>query len=305
MSLVSREAVTIKSGGETLAGELFLPVSNDRSPAIVVCHGAGEFKEHYFELCDYLGKKGVGSIAIDMHGHGKSGGPRYHVNIYDWIGDISAALDFLSKHNRVNAQQLGGFGLSSGGTAVLEAAVVDSRIKAVCVLDATVRNSLPFAMSAFLKILIFAGKVKRALTKEDLRINLLKLSGEMHLVSDPDINKRLLSNVEGTAPFRAYPFPGVAEAFFVDTIKRVSRITAPTRVIWGADDKIDPVETGKLLFQALTCKKSLEIVEGNGHMGHVDRNKEKVFALTADWLCANLGSSSEQVVPEQVACQAG
>lgn len=304
MNLVSREGITLQSSGDTLAAELFLPVGEGRSPAIVVCHGAGEFKENYYELCDYLARRGVGSVALDMRGHGKSSGPRYHVNIADWVQDIDAALDFLSKHGRVAPQQLGGFGLSSGGTAILEAAVVDPRLKALCVLDATVRNSIPTALSAFLKTLVFFGKIKRAFTKEDLRINLLKLSGGMHLAADPEINRGLVENFEGMAPFRSYPFPGAAEAFFVDTIERVDRIEAPTRVIWGAEDKVDPVETGKLLHDALKCKKSLEIIEGNGHMGHLDVHRNKVFALTADWLCENLGVSIEHVEEPQPACQA-
>src|SRR5262249_17486977 len=43
-------------------------------------------------------------------------------------------------------------------------------------------------------------------------------------------------------------------------------------------------ETGRLLHAALTCEKDLQIVEGNGHVGHLDRNKTKVFELTAHWI---------------------
>jgi len=38
-----------------------------------------------------------------------------------------------------------------------------------------------------------------------------------------------------------------------------------------------------MLFGALSCEKQLNIIAGNGHVGHMDRNKEKVFALTAEW----------------------
>ena len=51
--------------------------------------------------------------------------------------------------------------------------------------------------------------------------------------------------------------------------------------------KVTP-ETARLLFNALTCKKQLHIIPGNGHMGHLDRHKGVVFALTADWLLNTL-----------------
>ena len=112
--------------------------------------------------------------------------------------------------------------------------------------------------------------------------------GGLHLASDPEINQRLVSNTKALEPFMSFPFPGAAEAFFVDTIKRVSGIGAPTLVIWGEDDQLDSPETGRLLFEALTCKKRLEIIAGNGHVGHLDRHKQKVFELTSDWLSENL-----------------
>ena len=112
--------------------------------------------------------------------------------------------------------------------------------------------------------------------------------GPLHLASDPQVNAKLINDPKTMEAFMALPFPGATEAFFVDTIKRVSGVKVPTLVIWGEDDQLDPPETAKLLFAALTCKKQLEIIPGNGHAGHVDRNKEKVFGLTADWVLGNL-----------------
>jgi pimeloyl-ACP methyl ester carboxylesterase len=74
----------------------------------------------------------------------------------------------------------------------------------------------------------------------------------------------------------------------VDTLKRASQVKAPTLVLWGAEDEMDPPETARLLYEALACQKQLHIIPGNGHVGHLDRNRQKVFALTADWALANL-----------------
>src|SRR6267142_247856 len=284
----TQEAVVLRSLGDELAGVLSLPDSKGKWPVLIICHAAGEFKENYVELSESLTGRGVATLALDMHGHGQSAGERYHVTMRQWVADVQAAIDFLLNHPRIDGNKIGGFGISSGGTAILEAAMIDPRLKALIALDATVRDSLPFAMSAFLKIFVFIGKVKKFITKTGLRVPLAKMSGGSHLASDPELDKKLQQDPRALAAYNSWPFPGAAEAFFVNTIKRVSRIAIPTLVLWGEDDQVDPPETGKLLFEALKCKKQLHIIRGNGHAGHLDRHKDKVFSLTADWMLENL-----------------
>jgi alpha-beta hydrolase superfamily lysophospholipase len=273
--------------GDELVGELFLPEGTAPQPVLIVCHGAGEFKENYFEMCRTLAERGVASLALDMHGHGESAGQRYYVEMRQWVADIQAAVDYVLTRPELDGSRIGAFGLSSGGTAVLEAGVVEPRIKLLVALDATVRNSLPFFESAFLKLLVGVGKIKRRLTGSDFRVPLAKLSVGPKMASDPEINRRVMSDPKALAAFMAFPLPGAEQAFFVDTIARVPKIQAPTLVLWGEDDKLDPPETARLLYQALQCKKQLRIIPGNGHVGHLDRNRAKVFALTADWMLQN------------------
>ena len=290
MNVLSRETVVIESLGEPLTGTLFLSEANDPAPALLVCHGAGEFKENYYEMCEYLAGRGISSLALDMHGHGESGGERYHVRMDQWVSDVQAALGFLSAHSKVDEGRIAAFGLSSGGTAILEAALLDKRLKGLITLDATVRNSLPLGQTLFFKLLIGLAKIKRAVTGKDWRIPLLKLSGPLHVASDPEVDERFQSNPKLQEPFMNFPLPGGAQAFFVDTISRVKSIRVPTLVIWGEDDQVDPPQTARELFAALTCPKDLQIVAGNGHLGHMDRNRAKVFELTAEWILQHLGS---------------
>src|SRR5207253_36399 len=117
---MTRESVRIGSMCELIAGTLFLPTDGGGVPALVVCHGAGEFKENYFELCEFLAARGIASLALDMHGHGESGGRRFHVKIDEWVADVRAAVEFLSGNSAIDPGAIGAFGLSSGGTAILE-----------------------------------------------------------------------------------------------------------------------------------------------------------------------------------------
>ena len=288
MSKFGQEPVVVRSLGDALAGALFVPTAPAPFPALVICHGAGEFKENYFELCGFLAEKGMATLAIDMHGHGQSEGERFHVDMRRWVADVRAAVEFLANDSRIDAKRIGAFGLSSGGTAILEAALVEPRLKALVALDATVRNSLSLPMTLLVKLLVLLGWIKKLFTRRDWELPLAKMPGGMRLASDPEIDRRIQANPRALEAFMAFPFPGAAQAFFVDTIKRVAKITVPTLVVWGEDDKLDPPETARLLYNALTAKKHLEIIPGNGHVGHLDRHRDKVFALTAHWTLENL-----------------
>src|SRR6185503_1902909 len=123
MNAFGGEAVEISSGSLKLAGRLWVPPQNRPAPALVVGHGAGDRKEPYFEFCDYLCRRGIAALVLDLAGHGESEGPRYHVNIRQWVADYRAALDFLCARTDIDTQRLGAFGISSSGTAVLEAAL--------------------------------------------------------------------------------------------------------------------------------------------------------------------------------------
>ena len=287
-----RELVAFRSQGDELVGVLFLPQSMRPAPTLIVCHGAGEFKENYYELCEYLAAQGMVALAPDMRGHGQSGGKRFHVEMRQWVADIQASIDFLLTRSEVDGARIGAFGLSSGGTAILEASLVDARLKALVALDATVRDSMPRVMSWIVKGLLMAGRIKQGFTGEPWRVPLTKMSAVPIVASDPGINERFYANPRALEAFRAFPLPGAEQSFFVDTLTRADQITAPTLVLWGADDHLDPPETGRLLFTALTCKKQLHIIPGNGHAGHLDQHRAKVFKLTADWALENMTGES-------------
>lgn len=282
------EHITFRSLGDAIAGVLFAPEEEGHFPALIICHGALEHKEPYFELCRYLAGRGVAALAIDMHGHGESEGEPYRVEMREWVADIRAAIGFLQEHTSIRSRGIGAFGLSSGGTAILEAALVEPRLRALVPLDATVRNTMPFFENAAFQALTLAGRVVRAMAKRDLRVSVAWMLRGMEVAVDADVNRQFLSDPHFVEGVRRFPFPGASQSWSVDTLKRVGRITAPTLVLHGAEDRVEPPETARLLYKALTCEKELEIIPGNGHAGHLDRHKDRVMNLTAAWALRHL-----------------
>jgi pimeloyl-ACP methyl ester carboxylesterase len=53
----------------------------------------------------------------------------------------------------------------------------------------------------------------------------------------------------------------------------LAKVQVPTLLVWGADDRIMPLECGHLFQQALP-NAQLRIVEGCGHFVHLDRPHE-------------------------------
>lgn len=84
--------------------------------AVVIVHGYGEHAGRYAELVDELGRAGLSAYLLDLRGHGRSGGPRGHVDRFeDYLGD----LDRLVADAREEEERLFLFGHSLGGLIVL------------------------------------------------------------------------------------------------------------------------------------------------------------------------------------------
>ncbi len=280
---IHTETVGFASEGWNLAGTLYIPNLPGPHPALIVCHGAGEFKENYESLCCTLAESGVAALAIDMRGHGASAGPRFHVRIRDWVADLSAALVSLQEDGRIDAEKIGAFGFSSGGTAVLEAALKNPSLKALILLAPTVQNCLSWPNTLLINVLSWWGGAMQWLVGRELRISIGQMFERINLVADGEIQRALLADRQAMEPFRNFPLPGAREAFFVDTIQRVAGVRVPTLVLWGAQDELDSPNTGQLLYRQLTCDKRLEVITGCGHAGHLDRNRGQIVSWTARW----------------------
>ena len=255
------QPITLSWSPEKTASVLFRRNNAERTagPGLVICHGAFEYKENFFELATHLAEHGISALVMDMPGHGESSGERYHIDMDLWVRAIRTAVDWLEKDPEVDGKRIGAFGFSSGGTAVLEAALVDPRIKALITLDATVRNYLGFWDTLVFKLLINVGKIKRKITGRDLRLNILAELKKVTVSYDPAVNQAVISDAALVAAYSHFPLPGAAATAFVDTIKRIHKIAAPTLVLHGEEDQVDPPDTARVISIPSPVKKPLSL----------------------------------------------
>ena len=134
---VEHHKVTFKNRyGITLVGDLYVPKnirSGQKLPAIAVAGAFGAVKEQSSGLyAQAMAERGFVTLAFDGSFTGESGGePRNIASPKINTEDFSAAVDFLGLQNFVNREQIGILGICGWSGMALNAAVGDTRIKAV------------------------------------------------------------------------------------------------------------------------------------------------------------------------------
>lgn len=121
--------------GIMLVGDLYIPKekSAGKMPAIALSGPFGAVKEQASGLyAQTLAQRGFITLAFDPSYTGESGGePRSVASPDINTEDFSAAVDFLSNHENVDPEKIGILGICGFGGLGLNAAAMDTRIKAV------------------------------------------------------------------------------------------------------------------------------------------------------------------------------
>lgn len=119
--------------GITLAADLYMPKGVEgKLPAIAVSGPFGAVKEQSSGLyAQAMAERGFLTLAFDPSFTGESGGTPRNVASPDInTEDFQAAVDYLSVQDNVDADKIGIIGICGWGGMALNAAALDTRIKA-------------------------------------------------------------------------------------------------------------------------------------------------------------------------------
>ena len=134
---VNHKKVTfVNRYGITLAADMYTPKNVDgKLAAIAVCGPFGAVKEQASGLyAQEMAERGFLTIAFDPSFTGESGGtPRFMASPDINTEDYQAAVDFLSVQENVDAEKIGIIGICGFGGMALNAAAIDTRIKATVI----------------------------------------------------------------------------------------------------------------------------------------------------------------------------
>ena len=170
--------------GITLAADLYLPkTAEGRLPAIAVCGPFGAVKEQCSGLyAQTMAERGFVTLAFDPSFTGESGGNvRYMASPDINTEDFMAAVDFLSLHERVDADRIGIIGICGWGGMALNTAALDTRVRATAAMtmyDMTRVNAKGYFDSADSEEQRYQMKAAMCAQRlEDLKAGAYKLGG--------------------------------------------------------------------------------------------------------------------------------
>ncbi|MGL5682067.1 MAG: alpha/beta hydrolase [Marinifilaceae bacterium] len=136
---VEKQKVEFKNRyGITLVADVYIPKAQNSQPlnAIAVCGPFGAVKEQTAGVyAQTMAENGFLTLAFDPSYTGESGGePRFVASPDINTEDFCAAIDYLITRNDVHSERIGIIGICGWGGMALNAAAMDTRIKATATI---------------------------------------------------------------------------------------------------------------------------------------------------------------------------
>jgi fermentation-respiration switch protein FrsA (DUF1100 family) len=110
-----------------IAYQLFLPISDEPAPAVVILHGAGSRKENHVDFARRAVGHGFAALTFDNRGHGESEG-ELGAGV---IADVQRVVAFVAKRPEVDPGRIALRGSSMGGQLAIHVGAVSERVAAV------------------------------------------------------------------------------------------------------------------------------------------------------------------------------
>lgn len=142
----NREFVRFENQGQNIYGTFHIPITSEKCPVVVMCHGfagnrIGRFRI-YVLLAQRLSQLGIASLRFDFRGSGESDGDFSEMSIEGEVGDALEALKFVKNHPQIDPQRIGMLGNSFGGAVAVLTACKDKNVKSLALLAALFNSDL-------------------------------------------------------------------------------------------------------------------------------------------------------------------
>ncbi|WP_415381875.1 alpha/beta fold hydrolase [Halosimplex sp. TS25] len=203
------------------------------------------------------------TLVWDNRGTGDSDEPEGPYTVADMAGDLDAVLDDAG----VDRTHL--VGASLGGMIAQEYALEYDRAEslALCCTTPGGDDAVPVPEETQARMLNVPEEYDRA---ERVRHKMRPAFTDEFREREPEVVDRIVDWRLDTDPSdRAYEWQSAAAAAF-DASDRLGDLTLPTLVLHGADDRVLPVENGRLLAD-LIPEATLVEIDGGSHLFFIER----------------------------------
>lgn len=271
------EGVVSRSGGPALYR--FTAEPEDVRAVVAIVHGYADHGKRYAPVQEAWAKRGIGSIAIDMRGHGRAEGTRGYCDRFDQFVDDVGELTKLVRQTFPDKPALL-FGHSFGGLVTSSLLLRDSGpYKGLILSNPYFKLALqvPFAK-------VLAGKIASRLVP--------KLGIPSGLGGDSLTHDKKLAAEYDSDPL---VFKNATARWFTETVKAqaaalsgASKLSLPLYLALGTGDPIVDCGGGREFYESASSKdKTKREYEGLLHEILNEPEWPKIADAMADWILAH------------------
>jgi len=242
-----------------------------------IAHGLGEHAGRYKDFAAAMARRGMGTFAVDLRGHGQSQGQRGHVDAWSqWTDDITA---FVSEVERQVEGEVVPLGHSFGGAAMLSTFVA---------------GKLPESK----RFIVSSPALKVKVVVPQWKVNLGEMASRVmpRLTMSNEVDAGTLSRIPAVVEaYKTDPLvhSKISSRLFTEwqraaqaVLARASEIKQPFLILAGTDDRlIDPAGSEELHKRAPNASE-LHLLPGRYHEPFNDVGSDEVFDIIDRWLTA-------------------
>ncbi len=267
-------------GGVRIVYDVWEPEEKDCRGVVVLCHGYAEHARRYDHVAQRLGESGLVVYALDLRGHGRSGGKRVYLrDISEYTEDFHTLVGIAAAEYPELKRVV--LGHSMGGGVVFAYGVEHPDDYAAMVLSGPAVD----AQDEVAPVMVFAaktlGKILPGLPVEDLPAD--AVSRDPAVVAAYE-NDPLVHHGKMPAGI-ARALIGVGETM----PRRAAALTAPLLVVHGEQDKLIPVNGSRHLMECVGSQDAqLKVYPELYHEVFNEPERAVVLDDVASWIEAKI-----------------
>jgi len=245
---------------------------------VIIVHGWGEHSSRYADLAECLAGQGLSVHAMDLRGHGHSGGTRGHVNDFnDYVSDLEELID-----HEGGDEKLFVVGHSLGASIALEYARQHP-------VDGVVLSGISLKSSGLSALGVIPLINQIPLPVGDIGARLLGERAVSGMCSNESALEEYLKDdlAHGTLTLK------FLRELSEESMRLRSDPPKPRSclIMMGSEDGVGSVEDARFLYSSLpTEDKDLIIYDGMRHNIFDETENAKVFHDAGEWILRHLQS---------------
>ena len=267
-------------GGVRIVYDVWEPDDEDPRGVVVLCHGYAEHARRYDHVAQRFGESGLAVYALDLRGHGRSGGKRVYLrDISEYTEDFHTLVGIAA--GEYPDLKLVVLGHSMGGGIVFAYGVEHPDDYAAMVLSGPAVDAQDGVSPVMMFVAKALGQLLPGLPVEQLPTDAVSRDPEVVAAynADPMVH-------HGKLP------AGIARALIGvgETMpQRAPALTAPLLIVHGEQDKLIPVQGSRHLMECVGSQDAhLKVYPELYHEVFNEPERAMVLDDVASWIEAKL-----------------